>query len=389
MGTKIDWYNRFLDTLRGYIYQGKDTAHMIQSKVLQFLEGKNEKFKPFTKKDLESGNLDGFHAECLTDTWIGNQRWAFIDLSAGPFSWGPSVGGEGVRTEQSLPNVDKNIGAVAEDEAEDRLQEAIQDKLAVFGEMMTYFFIAYQKDDPTAVVTATSPTAGLRLRLSDTLLETGECNLVAHLDLNGVIELLNMASMKPCTEFQNYTVARHTFLSHLGATLWGSLRHIISPSLADEMVELWSYYPTFDFSHRSEDPALAMAFSVATRAAAVPLLLSGKHFVHILILLFFSRLHGHASLKALVFFSGAYTYFVYMHKAGLHWKSPSFGSFTMRSEPSSWESHLQCNGQSLLWDLRTYFQALPIPEERELLNKSKCTAGMTPMLIIFQISSVT
>lgn len=40
-------------------------------------------------------------------------RWAFIDLNAGPFSWGPSVGGEGVRTEASLPNVDKTIGAVS------------------------------------------------------------------------------------------------------------------------------------------------------------------------------------------------------------------------------------------------------------------------------------
>lgn len=40
-------------------------------------------------------------------------RWAFIDLSAGPFSWGPAVGGEGVRTELSLPNVEKTIGAVA------------------------------------------------------------------------------------------------------------------------------------------------------------------------------------------------------------------------------------------------------------------------------------
>ena len=40
-------------------------------------------------------------------------RWAFIDLTAGPFSWGPAVGGEGVRTEISLPNVGKTIGAVA------------------------------------------------------------------------------------------------------------------------------------------------------------------------------------------------------------------------------------------------------------------------------------
>ncbi|XP_065636587.1 uncharacterized protein LOC136070504 [Quercus suber] len=34
-------------------------------------------------------------------------------------------------------------------------------------------------------------------------------------------------------EFQNYTVARDAFLTHLGSTLWGSMRHIISPSIAD------------------------------------------------------------------------------------------------------------------------------------------------------------
>lgn len=40
------------------------------------------------------------------------KRWAFLDLSAGPFAWGPAVGGEGVRTELSLPNVGKTIGAI-------------------------------------------------------------------------------------------------------------------------------------------------------------------------------------------------------------------------------------------------------------------------------------
>lgn len=40
-------------------------------------------------------------------------RFAFVDLSAGPFAWGPSVGGDGVRTELSLPNVEKTVGAVA------------------------------------------------------------------------------------------------------------------------------------------------------------------------------------------------------------------------------------------------------------------------------------
>ena len=32
------------------------------------------------------------------------ERFAWIDLAAGPFAWGPSVGGEGVRTHSSLPD---------------------------------------------------------------------------------------------------------------------------------------------------------------------------------------------------------------------------------------------------------------------------------------------
>lgn len=39
-------------------------------------------------------------------------RWAFLDLTACPFSWGRTVGGEGVRTKINLPNVEKTIGAV-------------------------------------------------------------------------------------------------------------------------------------------------------------------------------------------------------------------------------------------------------------------------------------
>lgn len=46
-------------------------------------------------------------------TKITFSRFAFVDLTAGPFSWGPAVGGDGVRTEHTLPNVAKTVGAVA------------------------------------------------------------------------------------------------------------------------------------------------------------------------------------------------------------------------------------------------------------------------------------
>lgn len=45
-------------------------------------------------------------------------------------------------------------------------------------------------------------------------------------------------------DYKNYTVARDTFLAHLGATLRGSMRHIISPSLADGA---FHYYEKISF----------------------------------------------------------------------------------------------------------------------------------------------
>jgi len=117
---------------------------LLVSVYSKLLKGKNEDMKLLLEKELKSGGFSDFPAECLTDTWIGRDRyhflphppislvyththvlcgystsgifcirWAFIDLTAGPFSWGPAVGGEGVRTERSLPNVQKTIGAVA------------------------------------------------------------------------------------------------------------------------------------------------------------------------------------------------------------------------------------------------------------------------------------
>jgi len=48
----------------------------------------------------------------------------------------------------------------------------------------------------------------------------------------------------PVQEFQNYTVARDSFLAHLGATLWGSMRHIVSPSVVDGA---FHYYEKISF----------------------------------------------------------------------------------------------------------------------------------------------
>ncbi|KAF6143141.1 hypothetical protein GIB67_000364 [Kingdonia uniflora] len=175
------------------------------------MNGKNEDMQLLLEKEFKSEKLAGVHAECLTDTWMGKNRWAFIDLSTGPFSWGPSVGGEGVRTKVSLPNVEKTIGAVAEiieDEAEDHLMRDLKNELQSFeGE-------EYDEAHKRKAEEALKRMENWNL-FSDTY-----------------------------EEFHNYTVAHDTFLAHLGATLWGSMRHIISPSVADGA---FHYYETISF----------------------------------------------------------------------------------------------------------------------------------------------
>ncbi len=54
----------------------------------------------------EIAHNDFAQEDCLVDNWVGRERLAFVDVSAGPFRWGPVIGGEGVRTEASLPRVE-------------------------------------------------------------------------------------------------------------------------------------------------------------------------------------------------------------------------------------------------------------------------------------------
>ncbi|KAK1549687.1 hypothetical protein Q3G72_006205 [Acer saccharum] len=451
----VEWYNICLDALNNVerLYQGKDTANVIQSKVLQLLKGKNEDMKILFEKELKSGDLGNLHAECLTDTWIGKDRWAFIDLTAGPFSWGPAVGGEGVRTELSLPNVGKTIGAVeeiSEDEAEDRLQDAIQEKFAVFGdkdhqaidillaEIDIYELFAFKHCKGRKVKLALCEELDERMQDLKNELKSFEGEEHDENHKTKAIEALKrMENWNLFTdtheEFQNYTVARDTFLAHLGATLWGSMRHIISPSIADgafhyyETISFQLFFITQEkvrndkqlpvdrkalmdglsslllpsqkpmFSHHmltlSEDPALAMAFSVARRAAAVPLLLVNgtyrktvRSYLDSAILQNqLQRLNDHGSLK------GAHAHsrstlevpiFWFIHGDTLlvdkHYQAKALFDMVIvvQSESSSWESHLQCNGQSLLWDLRK-------PIKAALAAASEHLAGLLPLHLVY------
>ncbi|KAK3019713.1 hypothetical protein RJ639_003149 [Escallonia herrerae] len=382
-----------------------------------------------------------------------SSKWAFIDLSAGPFSWGPTVGGEGVRTELSLPNVEKTVGAVAEmseEEAEDRLQDAIQEKFAVFGdkdhqaidillaEIDIYELFAFKHCKGRKAKLALCEELDERMRDLKSELQSfeGEEFDESHkrkaVDALKRMENWNLFS-DTNEDFHNYTVARDTFLAHLGATFWGSMRHIISPSLADgafhyyEKISFQLFFITQekvrhikqlpvdlkalmdglsslalpsqkvmfsqDMLPLSEDPALAMAFSVARRAAAVPLLLVNgtyrrtvRSYLDSSILQHqLQRLNDHGSLKGLHAHSRStleIPIFWFIHGEPLlvdkHYQAKALSDMVVvvQSEPSSWASHLQCNGQSLLWDLRR-------PTKAAVAAVSEHLAGLLPLQLVY------
>ncbi|KAJ4829215.1 hypothetical protein Tsubulata_024524 [Turnera subulata] len=452
----VEWYNGCLDALNNIekLYQGKETSEIIQYKVQQLLKGKNEDMKVLLEKDLKSGDFSDFHEECLTDTWIGKDRWAFIDLTAGPFTWGPAVGGEGVRTEFSLPNVHKTIGAVAEiseDEAENRLQDAIQEKFAVFGdkdhqaidillaEIDIYELFAFKHCKGRKVKLALCEELDERMRDLKNELQSFEREEYDESHKKKAMEALKrMESWNLFSdtheEFQNYTVARDTFLSHLGATLWGSMKHVISPSVSDgafhyyEKISFQLFFITQEkvrnikqlpvdlnavknglsslllpsqkimFSETllglSEDPALAMAFSVARRAAAVPLLLvngtyrkTTRAYLDSSILQYQlqRQMSDHAFLKGEHAESRStleVPIFWFIHGEPLvvdkHYQAKALSDMiiVVQSEPSSWESYLQCNGQSLLWDLRR-------PIKAALAAVSEHLAGLLTLHLVY------
>ncbi|XP_020110520.1 uncharacterized protein LOC109725660 isoform X2 [Ananas comosus] len=449
----IEWSKNCIEALATVekLNEGKDNLEVVYSKAVQMLHGKKDDINIQFEKELKSGDVKGLHSECLTDTWIGRDRWAFVDLSAGPFSWGPAVGGEGVRTDLSLPNVGKTIGAVAEiteDEAEDKLQDVIRERFSSFGEdhqaidilsaeIDIYELFAFKHCKGRRVKLALCEELDERMHDLKSELEGynsgeyDESHKKKALDALKRMENWNLFS-DTSEEHESYTVARDSFLAHLGSVLWGSMRHIIAPSVSDgayhyyEKISFQLYFITQEvrnikqlpvdlksltdgltsllvpsqkvmFSHHllslEEDPALTMAFSVSRRAAAVPLLLvNGTYRSTVRAYLDSSflqhqlqRLSDHGSLKGEHSNSRStleVPIFWFIHRDPLlidkHYQAKALSDMVIvvQSEESSWESHLQCNGRSLLWDLRK-------PIKAAIAATAEHLAGLLPLHLVY------
>ncbi|KAL5212523.1 hypothetical protein ABZP36_023370 [Zizania latifolia] len=424
------WSKKCKEALSNFelLKEAKSKDDIVYDKAVQILHGKKDELHDILESALKSSDLKGLHAECLTDLWIGRDRFAFFDLSAGPFAWGPAVGGDGVRTELSLPNVAKTVGAVAEvteEEAEEKLQETIRERFSSFGEeyhavdillaeIDVYELFAFKHCVGRRVQLALCKELDERMHELKSELEGYNTGVSDEISKNKALDALKRMEKwnlfkDTSEEHDSYTVARDSFLAHLGSMLWGSMRHVIAPSVSHrahhyyEKLSFQLYFVTQEkvrnikqlpinvklitdglsslllqsqksmFSQHmlslSEEPALMMAFAMARRAAAVPLLLVNgtyKSTVHTyldsaVLQHQLQRLSKHNSLK------GEHSnhrstlevpIFWFIHSEPLlldkHYQAKSLSNMVVvvQSDVDSWESHLQCNGRSILWDLR-------------------------------------
>jgi len=455
-----DWSQKCKEALSGFelLKAGKSKHEIVYDKAVQILHGAKDELHDVLESALMTSDLKGLRAECLTDIWIGRNRFAFVDLSAGPFAWGPAVGGDGVRTELSLPNVAKTVGAVAEvteEEAEESLQDSIRERFSSVAEDYHAVDILLAEIDVYELFSF-KHCVGRRTQLvlckeleermhelkkeleSHNSGDSDEINKKKALDALKKMERWNLFK-ETSGEHHSYTVARDSFLAHLGSTLWGSMRHVIAPSVSHrsyhyyEKLSFQLYFVTQEkvrnikklpvnvksitdglsslllrsqksmFTQHvlslSEEPALMMAFSMARRAAAVPLLLVNgtyrstvRTYLDSAILQHqLQKLSGQTSLK------GEHSnhrstlevpIFWFIHSEPLmldkHYQAKALSNMVVvvQSDVDSWESHLQCNGRSILWDLRK-------PVKAAVAASAEYISGLLPSHLVYSTAHET
>uniref|UniRef100_A0A8R7QL87 DUF7906 domain-containing protein n=1 Tax=Triticum urartu TaxID=4572 RepID=A0A8R7QL87_TRIUA len=455
-----DWSKQCKEALSGFelLKAGKSKEDIIYDKAVQILHGAKDELHDVLESALMSSDLKGLHAECLTDIWVGRNRFAFVDLTAGPFSWGPAVGGDGVRTELTLPNVAKTVGAVAEiteEEAEESLQDTIRERFSSVGEdyhavdillaeIDVYELFAFKHCMKRRIQLALCKELDQRMHELKNELEgyhsgdSEEINKKKALDALKRMEKWNLFK-DTSEEHHSYTVARDSFLAHLGSTLWGSMRHVIAPSVSHrayhyyEKLSFQLYFVTQEKARNikqlpinvksirdglislllpsqksmftqhmlslSEEPALMMAFSMARRAAAVPLLLVNGTYRSTVRTYLDSAILQHQlqKLSEQTSLKGEHTnhrstlevpVFWFIHSEPLlldkHYQAKALSNMVVvvQSDVDSWESHIQCNGRSILWDLRK-------PVKAAIAASAEYVSGLLPMHLAYSSAHET
>ena len=96
-------YTQDLKTLLGTERLKPLPADMLfEVMAARLLQSKNSEDREYFRTAAEDKHAQ---EDCIVDNWVASSRFAFIDFSAGPFEWGPIVGGKRVRSFRTIPDI--------------------------------------------------------------------------------------------------------------------------------------------------------------------------------------------------------------------------------------------------------------------------------------------
>lgn len=119
------WAQDFIDTKIKHEYYTNENCESEKEDACGFTTNSELRIEELAKYIQKHGSShdkrylylvknDYVHETCLTDTWVGHNRMAFIDTTAGPVEWGRSSKNAGLKSVDTLPTlrrsqIDPNI----------------------------------------------------------------------------------------------------------------------------------------------------------------------------------------------------------------------------------------------------------------------------------------
>ena len=394
----------------------------LHSAVQQIIHAGNS----HDKYILEQVRTDKFvQEECLVDSWVASGRLAFMDISAGPFQWGPVVGGEGVRTPASLPSIDRLMyeHELAIDRHVDATSVVQVSQDQQFSNMVMEREILLEEfekacwDEDKDEMIQTEPCKVL-------LNDIDERDEVLEKIRNGDTSPLGTILGDENAEAQAEMLAADGFMAHLGDTLRSLVHHTFTPAIGDlpeyadrvvfhvflisdhmkykpghafqypefkrELNKLKAADQEFHFTFHKmamdDDPQLAVAYAMAMRSAAVPTLRVNDKFVptkraYLDSAVLKDRLAylrpsgddgptGRTKHIPIFVFSVDFRLPLFIDKYHQA-KNVDGVVLVVQSTGQDWESHLQCNNRALRWNLRK-------PTKPALAATAEALAGIVP-----------
>lgn len=239
----------------------------LRDEAASLLRGSDMDAAGYVNNIIKNGG-EGAHEECLVDTWVGQGRYLWADLTAGgddihdidTMTWGPAVGGVGVRMAHGLPSVDSLFGHLPEGGKTDHtnlelsLESMADERFAELDE---------EEEDDVTLITAELDVYEM-FALTHCKNRQREIPLCEELSLR-VAELEE--ELKQVVEKQkkqaeesgdtakaevkrrshdwgifgnddfsgNFSLSRDLFQSELGTVIANAMRHVVTPSTASQV----------------------------------------------------------------------------------------------------------------------------------------------------------